>query len=272
MKHSNIILTMNNVDKNNLSTFFHLYEIGLFLSDNGFNVLLLLPYCNMILELDLKYMIKLPILLEEEAIPKNSLIISTEIPNFLYKLDKIKKYFFLNNPQLYTSIQNNLSVWHSIKNNTNILYSTVLENCFLSADIEYSLLENNQMIEYTYGLYTKYLLNTYRNTNKWYFEKEQITDITMDRINFWLEQHHLPYVSETNCFAVHNNYQGLLYGNCVDYFTRLPFEFSLANKKVIMFDCDPSFRKMTKHQLWHYPYIIEDIPNLNMDLNIFKNN
>ena len=95
----------------------------------------------MILELDLKYMVKLPILINEEEIPKNSLLISTEIPNFLYNLDKIKKYFFLNNPQLYTSIQNNLSVWHSIKNNTNILYSTILENCFLSADYRIFLLE-----------------------------------------------------------------------------------------------------------------------------------
>ncbi len=271
MRQISIVLKINTPTACNYSTLFHIYEMGLFLADSGFEVIYWVDTdVEREMDWDLKYMQILPVVFYEDQLPKSYILI-TDSCNFLVdNVDKIKKIFFVNNPMMECS----LTTWQNfkyIKNKSYLLYSEKLNQSYLSTDVGYSFFENERIYQYDYGIYNKYLLNTHKTTTKWFLSNDTATeDINVCLYDFIKDNN---IVHETTYdIAVHNMYLSLMYANNVDFFTRLPFEFALANKKVMMFDCDPSFRKLTQHQLWNHPYIIEDVPMLNLDLNMFKNN
>ncbi len=272
MRQISIVLKINTPTACNYSTLFHIYEIGLFLADSGFDVIYWVDSdVEREMDWDLKYMQILPVVFDEEQLPKSYVLI-TDSCNFLIdNVDKIKKIFFINNPMMECS----LTSWQNfkyIKHKSYLLYSEQLNQSYLSTDVGYSFFEDNRIYQYDYGIYNKYLLNTHKTKPKWLLANDTATDDINNSLCEYIKDNNIMYEISSNTVSLHNTYISLLYANNVDFFTRLPFEFALANKKVVMFDCDPSFRKLTKHQLWNYPYIIEDIPILNLDLNMFKNN
>ncbi len=272
MRQISVVLKINTPTACNYSTLFHIYEIGLFLADSGFDVIYWVDTdIERKLDWDLKYMQLLPVVFDEDQLPKSYILLTDSCNFFIYNMEKIKKIVFINNPILEDSIID-CTNFKYIKNKSYLLYSKQLNQSFLNTDIGYSFFENNKTYEYDYGIYNKYLLNTNKYTNKWFLAKETCTDVIDVCINEYIKDNNIQYEKEYDTIAVHNKYISLIYANKEEFFIRLPFEFSLANKKVMLFDCDPSFRKLTQHQLWNHPYIIDDVPMLNLDLNMFKNN
>lgn len=272
MRRTSIVLKITNFNKYSYSILSHIYEIGLFLADSGLNVLYWV--CNdqeKLIEFDLKYMQTIPMVFNEEEIPKPYTLLTDAFDSTsIEDLEKIRKIFFINNPQLEKTLVNNYD-FKDVESKSYILYTTQLDDSFLNTDMGYSFYENDRTYEYEYGIFYKYLLNTHKYTNKYYLENSTILEDVNTVVMDYVSTNNIQYSNEKG-IAIYNMYSSLLYANRFDFFTRLPFEFSLANKKVIMFDCDPHFRNLTKHQLWNHPYIIEDIPSLNLDLNMFKNN
>lgn len=271
MRQISIVLKISNFSKYSYSILSHIYEIGLYLADSGLNVIYWINANEeKLLDLDLKYMQTLPIIFCEEDLPKSYILLTDVFDSTIENLDKIKKIFFVNNPFLEKTLLNNYD-YKEVESKSYILYSNQIDSSFLNTDMGYTFYESNRAYEYDYGIFYKYLLNTHKYTNKHYLANTQTSDVINNVILDYVKSNNIQYSVVEN-IASHNIYSSLLYANHYDFFTRLPFEFSLANKKVVMFDCDSYFRKLTKHQLWNHPYVIEDIPTLNLDLNMLKNN
>lgn len=273
MRNNFVVIKSNalkNKDDPYLSSLFHLYEMGLFLWDNGFNVLYwvddttLEPY----LDWDFRYMQQLPIIYNDDMITKNYILLTDTFPNNLKNIQNIKKIFILNNYDLSRSFTY-CDIFETINDKCYILYDKRLNEAFLNTDDGYTFFENNLCFEYESGLYTKFTINTHTKENLWFSYIYNNTEI-QNTLDMYIEKYKVKTTNKLYINA-YNKCSGLLYGMNKDYFNRLPFEFSYNKKNIVMFDSDPSFRNMTTHQLWNHSYIIEDIPMLNLDLNLFKN-
>ena len=172
-------LKINTPTACNYSTLFHIYEMGLFLADSGFEVIYWVDTdVEREMDWDLKYMQILPVVFYEDQLPKSYILI-TDSCNFLVdNVDKIKKIFFVNNPMMECS----LTTWQNfkyIKNKSYLLYSEKLNQSYLSTDVGYSFFENERIYIYDYGIYNKYLLNTHKTTTKWFYPTIQQQKILM---------------------------------------------------------------------------------------------
>lgn len=266
MRQISIVIKASNPAAYQYSTLLHLYEIGLYLLDSGLDVIHWASEEELHLNWDYKYMTRLPVVIDEADIPNNYILI-TDALFYIEDIDKLTKIILLNSPTLQQTVFKSM-LYNQLKNKLRILYCTLLDSAFLNTDIGYELWENNKTIEYQYGLYPKYLLHKYATNNKWFLYDG--CKIANDRIKSFIEMNHIEYDSVSTNIEIHNMYDGVMYANRDEFFIRFPFEFSLANKKVVMFECGNAFRNLTTHLLWNYPYTINDIPMLNLDLNLLR--
>jgi hypothetical protein len=274
MKNTTIVIKSNamKLDDPYLSSLFHIYDIGLYLISNNFNVLYWVSENSFesYLDWDFRYMKQIPMIYEEPDFLKNYILLTDYLPENVNNFKNIKKILLINHYNLWKSF---------VKCN---IYEEIIEKCFVLTDkrldqsffINYDdgnyFLENQRIYEYEFGLYTKYLVNTFPRNYMWYqynFNIDSNVNVFMEN---YIKTKQIQY-TKTPYIDSYNKFSGLLYGSNKDYFSRLPFEFSYHNKKIVMFDSDPTFRNLTTHQLWNHSYIIQDIPMLNINLNFFKN-
>lgn len=256
-------------------SYFHLYELGLFLKSNGFDVMHWTDGINNELDYSQRYAETLPFL-AGNTYPKSFNYLSYKLPrNNMDVLDKAKNIFLVVTDGILNVLtKNGGDCLIRYKDKLHFLYDTRLVNLLEGSRMWEIFVEKGQTHEYNWGIGRSLKINP-RKSGNWFMysktAKGQSNLDTIERAKLWAKNHKIHFIQDTMCcLDPWNEYDGLLYTRNQDYSGRIMFEFSIADKPVILFDCDDSFRNLTKHQIWNYPYVINDIPELSLDTVLFK--
>lgn len=277
MKHPSVVVLTQSSWERISGSYFHIYELGLFLQNNGFDVFHWTDGLHNELDYTQRYTTTLPCL-SDGVFPKNFNFLSYVLPsNNTSVLDKAKNIFLVVTDGILNVLAaDGGACLLKYKDRLHFLYDTRLNNLLEGSKFWQTFCDMGHTHAYNWGVSRDIIVKP-RKSGKWFmyaktYKGQSQLDV-VERAKHWAKENKIHFIQDMKCcLDPWNEYDGLLYTRNVDYSGRIMFEFSLANKPVVMFDSDPSFRNLTHHQIWNYPYVIEDIPEPSVDIMLFKQN
>jgi len=268
-------------------TFFHVYELGLYLQDRGVDV----------------YFITVKSDKDFYSIRYTKTLKKITLKNYTEHI--IKKYNVLayniyNDYQFYQILKKAQNIYHLITDGSLYCFQSC-KNKWESRSLEYikriqflydvdlpNPIENEKIFmkntkhKCSWGIYDKYYRITHEECND-YFIYARHNDNRMEGILTYsntnkveeaiqyCEENNISYVLDTKkCFNPWNKYKGLIYTRNIDYSPRLPFEFGIANKHTICFDTSPGLRTLAEDCSLYKPIIMKTRKKLSLPLELFQ--
>lgn len=267
-------------------TFFHVYELGLYLQDHGIDIYFITAKSNEDL-----YSIRYTKTLKK--------IILKNYPRHIIKYN-VLFYNIYNNHQFYLISKNAQNIYHLITDGSLYCFQSCKEK-YKSRSLEYirriqflydedlpNPIENekifikNNKYKCSWGIYDKYYKITNEKCNDYYiyarYNDNRIEGIStysntskVEEAIQYCKENNISYVLDTKkCFDPWNKYKGLIYTRNIDYSPRLPFEFGIANKPTICFDTSPGLRTLAEDCSLYKPIIMKTKKKLSLPLELFQ--
>ncbi len=267
-------------------TFFHVYEIGLYLQDLGVDVYFLTA------KHDIDFYSK----------RYNKTLKTISLKNYPRHITKynVLSYNIYNNHQFYLIFKKAQNIYHLITDGSLYCFQTCKDK-WKSRSLEYlkriiflydkelpNPIENekifitNKKYECSWGICDKYYNITNEECDDYFiyarYNDSRMEGIstysnkeTIDKAIHYCKENNISYVLDTKkCFDPWNKYKGLIYTRNVDYSPRLPFEFGIANKYTICFDTSPGLRTLAEECSLYKPIVMKTKKKLSLPLELFQ--
>lgn len=286
-----IFIVCNNRTNSFSGTYTHMYEIGLYFQDLGFDVRFITRPCESDVGIDFtkrywKHLKTHTFVNYPRDITKYNVIFYNfyDHYNFYDMLKNANKLFYLitdGSDDCFKSIKYNsfkiIDLRHIFKK-IQFLYDPDLPNPIKNFEI----FRKNEKIKCSWGIYSKYFKRYDNVSTEDYFIYARYNDDRVPGISTYTEKSKLDlaiaYCNSNNYTWVldsklyldpWNRYKGLIYTRNIDYSPRLPFEFGAVNKPTICFDISPGLKTLANNVELYKSIIMKTNKTLNIDPQIF---